>query len=67
MGLLYWHIYIYIYIYCYFEQVSLDIQQLAHLKLFDEIELMSCNEFKTNARSNIFEKSDGFSCIQWGV
>ena len=25
---------------CYFEQVSLDIQQLAHLKLFEEIDVL---------------------------
>ena len=32
--------YVYIIHSCYFEQVSLDIQQLAHLKLFDEIDVL---------------------------
>ena len=37
---IYTYIYIYIYIYsCYFEQISVDIKQLAHLKLLDEIDV----------------------------
>ena len=47
---------IYIYMYsCYFEQVSLDIQQLAHLKLLDEIDVFLCiMSLKQMQNQNIF-------------
>ena len=58
------NIYIYIFHSCYFEQVSLDIQQLAHLKLLDEIDvflwIMSLKQMQKSKYILKFEVSNRF-------